>query len=114
MMWFWISAAMMAITAIIHSVAGEKRLIGPILAKDAIPTKQGQRVMRAAWHLTSLFMLTNALVMVWVGAPSDLLLVIGLFWLTIGLFSLMTSRGRHVGWPTLTAAGIAAIIGTIS
>lgn len=111
MMWLWISAMMMATTAVIHSVAGEKRIIGPVLAHGAIPSALGQRVMRGAWHLTSLFMLSNALVMVWPGAPTRLAFVIGVFWLMIGLFSLVSSRGKHIGWPTLTAAGVTALIG---
>ena len=114
MIWLSISAVMMAITAVIHSVAGEKRLIGPILAKNVIPSALGGRVLRSAWHLTSLFMLSNALAMIWPGTPSGLHLAIGIFWLLIGLFSLTSSRGKHVGWPTLTAAGIAAIIGATS
>lgn len=112
MIWLWISASMMAITAIIHSVAGEKRLIGPLLAKtDVVANIQSRRVMRGAWHLTSLFMITNAIAMVWPGTPASLLSTIGVFWLSIGLFSLITSRGKHVGWPTLTAAGVSALVG---
>lgn len=112
MMWLWLSAAMMAITAVIHSVAGEKRLIGPLLARPgSIPNAQGRKVMRGAWHLTSLFMLSNALVMLWPGTPAQLQQVIGGFWLATGLYSLISTRGKHVGWPSLSIAGAAAIAG---
>lgn len=113
MAWLWLSAALMAATAIIHSVAGEKRLIGPILAKPgALPNAHGGKVLRSAWHLTSAFMLSNALVMIWPDGPSALIRVIGAFWLLTGLFSLISSRGKHVGWPSLSGAGLAALIGT--
>jgi predicted anti-sigma-YlaC factor YlaD len=113
MNWLWVSGLMMTITAVIHSVAGEKMLIGPILAKgqSAIPTARGRKVLRSAWHLTSAFMLTNALVVIWPHSDAGLLTVIGGFWLVVGLFSLISSRGQHVGWPTLTGSGLTALIG---
>ncbi len=102
----------MLATAVIHSVAGEKRLIGPLLSRsDAIPTRQGKKVLRSAWHLTSLFMLSNALAVIWPANDSGFKLLLGSFWLATGLFSLVSSRGKHVGWPTLSAAGITALIG---
>ncbi len=114
MMWFYLSAVLMTATAVIHSVAGEKRLIGPLIAKgqSAIPTEQGQKIMRSAWHLTSAFMLSNAFVIAWPDTAPSLKILIGAFWLLIGSFSLIASRGKHVGWPTLTGAGIAALIGS--
>lgn len=81
------------------------------MTKKMIESSQGQRVLRAAWHLTSLFMLSNAAVMIWPGTPSGLHMMIGSFWLLVGLFSLITSRGKHVGWPTLCAAGFTALLG---
>jgi hypothetical protein len=114
MTWLWASAIFMVITAVIHSFAGEKRLIGPIIAlgSNGIPSKQGRLVMRAAWHLTSAFMVLCAVVVAWPAAPAGLVQMVGGFWLAVGLFSLMSSRGRHVGWPTLTAAGITALLGS--
>ena len=32
-------------------------------------------------------------------------------WLALGLTSLVASRGKHVGWPVLSGAGLTAIIG---
>jgi hypothetical protein len=114
MMWFYLSAVLMTATAVIHSVAGEKRLIGPLLARgqDGIPSKQGRKVMRTAWHLTSAFMLSNAIVVAWPDTPASLKMLIGGFWLLVGACSLIASKGKHVGWPTLTGAGISALIGS--
>jgi hypothetical protein len=115
MIWLWVSGLLMAITAVIHSVAGERMLIGPILAKgqNAIPTVRGRKVLRSAWHLTSAFMLTNALVVAWPDTAPGLKIAIGGFWLVVGLFSLISSRGQHVGWPTLTGSGLTALIGSL-
>lgn len=113
MSWLYLSAALMAATAAIHSVVGEKRLIGPLTAPGSVLPGRGKRVLRVAWHLTSFYMLSNALVVVWPDSPAGLIRVIGVFWLLVGLFSLTSSRGRHVGWPTLTGAGATALIGTL-
>src|SRR3546814_16660811 len=70
--WLYLSALAMAATAVIHSVAGEKRLIGPLLNSDATrmlgPQLSG--IMRGAWHLTSLFMVLFGVVVAWPGMPA--------------------------------------------
>jgi hypothetical protein len=115
-LWLFLSAVLMAATAVVHSVIGERRLIGPLVApgSTAIPHKQGRKVLRAAWHLTSFYMLSYALVVIWPGSPAGLIRAIGALWLLFGLFSLVSSRGRHVGWPGLSGAGLAAIVGSYS
>lgn len=116
MIFYWISAALMTITAAIHSRAGEERLLKPLLAMDegVMANRQSRRVMRSAWHLTSAFMFTNAVVIAWPGVAGGLKAFIGGFWLIVGLFSLIASRGKHVGWPSLSGAGLAALIGTFA
>lgn len=113
MIWLYLSAVLMAATAMIHSVAGERKLIGPLTAPGANGTLSpgGRNVLRVAWHLTSFFMVSNALAVIWPRSPVGLIFVIGGFWLAVGLLSLVSSRGRHVGWPTLCGAGLAALIG---
>ena len=114
MSWLYLSAVLMVITALIHSWAGEKRLIGPLLEGSSAPldNAQSRKVLRSAWHLTSGFMMLCAVVVASAGVPIVALRVIGGFWLALGLFSLLTSRGRHVGWPTLTASGVLALVGS--
>ena len=116
MIWLWVSGVLMAVTAAIHSVAGERRLIGPLVASgsSAVPSAGSRKILRTAWHLTSLFMLSNAIVVIWPSSPSGLIRTIGGFWLLVGLFSLISSRGRHVGWPSLSGAGATALIASIS
>jgi hypothetical protein len=114
--WLIISAAAMAATAVIHSVAGEKRLIGPALeGKSGIfAHAQSRAIMRGAWHLTSLFMLLTAAVMIWPATDAGLKSLVAGTWLAIGLYSLISTRGRHVGWPSLTLAGVAGLLGSLS
>ena len=113
MTWYWISAALMTITAAIHSKAGEERLLKPLLAMNqgVLANGQSRRVLRSAWHLTSVFMISNAIVVAWPGGHIGVKGVLGGMWLVMGLFSLIASRGKHVGWPWLSGAGITALIG---
>lgn len=114
MIWYLISAALMTVTAVVHSWAGEERLLKPLLAMDqgVMANRQSRRVMRSAWHLTSIFMLSNAVVVAWPTVAGGLKAVIGALWLVIGSFSLIASRGKHVGWPSLSGAGLTALIGS--
>ena len=113
MIWYWISAALMTITAAIHSKAGEERLLKPLLAMNqgVLAHRQGRRVLRSAWHLTSVLMISNAIVIAWPGGDIGVKRVLGGIWLVVGLLSLGASRGKHIGWPWLSGAGITALIG---
>ena len=115
-MWLWLSAAAMVTTAAIHSAAGERKLVGPLLRGDQPPmdNAQSRKVLRSAWHITSAFMILSAIVVAWPGLPAALIVAIGIFWLCLGLLSLISSRGRHVGWPSLLASGTFALLGASS
>lgn len=113
MAWLWISAGLMALTALVHSWLGEKRIVAPILVyHDGVMQRPLARtIVRYAWHVTSALMIATALAVAWPGTPSGLVLAIGAIWLTLGMTSLVASRGKHVGWPVLMGAGLAAIVG---
>lgn len=113
MNWFLISALAMVATAIIHSVAGEKRLVGPALTgqQGIFANAQSRKVLRGAWHLTSAFMVLTAAVMVWPDTDRHLKALVASVWLMIGLVSLISTRGKHVGWPTLSLSGVAGLAG---
>lgn len=116
MMWLWASAILMVITAVIHSVAGEQRLIRPLLAidKGVLAVPFARKVFRGAWHLTSLFMLLTAAVMVWPRTDDGLKAFVAAAWLAMGLYSLISSRGKHIGWPSLALAGVTGLIGSMA
>ena len=115
MIWLILSAVAMAVTAVIHSLAGERRLLGPLLSArtGVFAHAQSRRVFRGAWHMTSLFMALTAAVMVWPHTALGLKALIAAVWLAIGLYSLISSRGKHVGWPSLTFAGVTGLIGSM-
>lgn len=107
-----LSAVAMALTGIAHSIVGEKRLIGPLLVLN-IELLSGYRanLVRFAWHFTSLLMIVNALVVAWPGTPIPLIKITGAMWLIAGVGDAILTRGKHIGWPLLSAAGILALLG---
>lgn len=102
-----LAAILMVVTAATHSVLGEQHLIQPLIAFNTgiIARPLAQRVLRFAWHLTSILMLACAFAIVWPTTPAPVLAAIGSAWLVPGVVDAIYTRGRHVGWPLLVAAG---------
>lgn len=113
MIWLWASAVLMLATGITHSILGEARLIGPMLRArhGVLASGFARAIIRYAWHVTSALMAATALAVIWPGTPPALIRAIGAIWLALGLVSLVWTRGKHVGWPVLGAAGICALVG---
>lgn len=111
--WLWASAVLMVLTALVHSVLGEKRLITPMLTQDktVLTHPLARKVVRFAWHFTSALMLVSAAVVIWPGTPLELVQLTGGVWLAVGLADAIYTRGQHVGWPLLSAAGLFALLG---
>lgn len=113
--WFWLAAAAMTLTALIHSILGERKLVGPMLQLNtgvlAVPL--ARQVIRFGWHLTTALMLVCAAAMLIPGTPALLILIIGVIWLGSGLIDLTYTRGKHIAWPILAAAGVFAILAAV-
>ena len=107
-----ISATLVLITCLTHSVVGEKRLIGPVMALRAgvLQSDLARQVLRFAWHLMSaLGLIVAFLLFQYARNPSTIdpamIVLIGLILAGCGLFDAIYTRGKHIGWPLLTAAG---------
>ncbi len=114
-MWLWISAALMVATAGLHSWKGEVKLIMPLLRmrEGVLRSDFSRTITRYAWHVTSALMVGSGITVAWPGVPLSLIGAIGAIWLAMGLTSLVVSRGKHLGWPVLSGAGICALIGAM-
>jgi hypothetical protein len=112
---FWISAGLMAATAVAHSVVGERQLIRPALGLQAgiLRVPLARQVLRFAWHLTSVLMLLSAALVAWPSSPHALVGVAGAVWLAVGLVDAAYTRGKHLGWPLLSAAGALSLVGAL-
>nr|WP_208417583.1 hypothetical protein [Sphingopyxis panaciterrae] len=106
----------MVTTAGVHSVLGYRRLIAPLLQRRDGPLSEPltRRIIRFAWHATSVLMLISAVAVAWPGTPSGLVAVIGAGWLATGLFNVAYTKGQHIAWPALSGAGIFALIGALT
>ena len=107
-----ISATLVLITCLTHSIVGEKRLIGPVMALRAgvLQSDLARQVLRFAWHLMSaLGLIVAFLLFQYARNPSTIdpamIVLIGLILAGSGLFDAIYTRGKHIGWPLLTAAG---------
>jgi hypothetical protein len=118
---FLIAAAITSlVTAGTHSYFGEKRLIGPLVASDdGVMSRQlAKQVVRLAWHLTSLLWIGQALLLLRAATHPEFLdaaLIggIGILHVAAGLFDAFVTRGKHIGWPLLTAIGVFALLSLI-
>jgi hypothetical protein len=115
-----VAAMLLMVTACVHSVLGERRLIGPLVARrDGILASDLARfVLRFAWHLTSVTWLALGLILVQlVRNPATVrvwaVAAIGVAFTGVGLFDAVASRGRHIGWPLLAGIGIAALLSLV-
>jgi len=118
---FLVAAAVATlVTAFTHSYFGERRLIGPLVASNAgiMSHLLAKQVVRLAWHLTALLWLGQALLLLreaYAPATPDRALVggIGVLYLGAGLFDAVYTRGKHIGWPLLTAIGVFSVLSLV-
>lgn len=110
---FLLSPAMLGATTlcgigVLHSVLGEVGILRPLFAAewrtDAIPRFALERILRFAWHLTTLAWVALAAVLV--GAPVAVTFALCAFASGGLIFAVL--RG-HLAWPLFALAGIAAL-----
>jgi hypothetical protein len=113
-----IAAALTVLVGLYHSLAGEHRLIRPLLALEGLPALGGgpgytRALIRTAWHLTTLTWFGLAAMMVHVQLRTDrggivfLWIVAAVFALS-GLLALVFGRGRHPSWLAFLPVAILA------
>jgi hypothetical protein len=114
------AAALVVLTALIHSLVGERRILGPILDSEEsgpriLKSWLARAIVRFAWHFTSISWLAMAAVFaILAGLPAPaqtraVVVVLGGSFLLMTVISVAISRGRHIGWPLLAAIGLAAL-----
>jgi len=114
------AAAVTLLTAFTHSYFGERRLIAPLVASSdgVMVSGLAKQVIRFAWHFTSLLWIGQVLLLLRAAfrpLAFDRPVVggIGSLYLAAGLFDAVYTRGRHIGWPLLTAIGLLSFLSLI-
>ena len=101
------AAGCLVALAFLHSALGERVVLGPLLAQEWVvghPRNVIDRILRFAWHLTSLAWLGLAAVVV--GAePAVAVGVVRLASAAVVFFALRS----HLAWPLFLLAGVAAL-----
>lgn len=100
-------AACLGFLGLAHSALGESGIIKPLFAADwtiETPRWATERILRFAWHLTSITWFAIAAAVV----GADLMLTTGLMSLASAAIIFVMLRG-HLAWPVFLLAGLAAL-----
>jgi hypothetical protein len=107
-----LAAILIVLLAVAHSVLGERYILTRLFRRE-LPKLFGgpeftRNTLRFAWHLTTILAFAlGAVLWLLAGSPSPQLLarVLGWFLVASGLLPLLFTRGRHLSWLVLFAAG---------
>jgi len=116
-----ISALLIVVTGLIHSILGERLLITPLLKRD-FPAVLGsdllaKRTLRFAWHLMTIAFWSFAAILVLLStdplSPTEASIVrlIATTFFICSIISLVTARGRHLSWLAFLIIGLLAWFG---
>ena len=103
-----IGTILLLIIGIVHSYLGEKYLLIRLFRRADLPKLLGsdwftKRVLRFAWHLTTLAWWGFAAILYVLSTPSEnvkseILVIISVVFALSGIVSLLFSRGKHLSW----------------
>jgi hypothetical protein len=113
------AAALLAFVAgVVHSYLGERYILGRLLCwPDFVrlfrdPTFTA-RVLRLAWHATSIAWWGLAAILALLAQPPvsdrEISLILGVTFLVTAVAVLVGSRGKHLGWPLFLAVALVAL-----
>ena len=112
------------LTAVVHTVLGERLIIGPLQESTDLPAVRGsagftKRTLRFAWHVTSVLGIGIAGVLFYYASIEELqpdqvavLTIIAATLFVSFVVSLIGSRGRHPAWILFLAAAILTWLGS--
>jgi len=111
------SIAALVATSLVHSLGGEIYLLRPLFkhrGNRVLEHPLARMVLRFAWHLTSICWIVLAVILYALAfdEPHLRTVILGSVSLSFtgaGLFDLIASRGRHIGWPLLLLTGLFAL-----
>ncbi len=114
----YVCSALLLVTALVHSVLGEYRLIAPLLrSREGILGIELVRfLLRFVWHFMSILFAVIAVALIAnqqdAGSGRTVLLLgtaIGVG--GAGIVDAIATRGRHIGWPLLVLIGVFVLLG---
>ncbi|KGJ97364.1 hypothetical protein [Colwellia psychrerythraea] len=118
-----IGAFLLIFIGFIHSYLGEKFILMRLFKRDNLPKLLGsdwftKRILRFAWHLTTLAWWGFAAILYFLSNPSgnirtEILITIAVVFTISGLVSLLFSRGKHLSWLFFFGIACTSLFGVI-
>lgn len=118
--WLLVGGALTAITGVLHSVLGERLVLGPLRRLDGLPRLIGSRkfmirTLRFTWHVTTVLLICVASILWHIaggGGTIGILMAISLTLVICALISGWITRGRHFSWALFLAAAVCVWLAT--
>ena len=110
----FIAAFLAFVVGIAHSVLGERYILVRLFRRTELPKLFGStlftmRVLRFAWHLTTIAWWGFAAILVLLASqrvsPHNLSIVLAVTFLSTGAITFAISRGKHLAWPVFLFIG---------
>jgi len=118
-----VGSFLLLIVGLIHSYLGEKYILIRLFTRDNLPKLLGsdwftKRILRFAWHLTTLAWWGFAVILYLLSQPSDnvrseILISIAVVFALSGVVSLLFSRGKHLSWLFFFGIASTSLFGVI-
>lgn len=118
-----IGTILLLIIGIIHSYLGEKYILIRLFRRADLPKLLGsdwftKRVLRFAWHLTTLAWWGFAAILYVLSNPNvnvqnEILIIITVVFALSGVVSLLFTRGKHLSWLFFFAIAATSYYGVI-
>ena len=119
----FIGSFLLFFIGLVHSYLGEKYILIRLFRRDNLPKLLGsdwftKRVLRFAWHLTTLAWWGFAVILYFLSNPSDnarteILITITVVFAISGVVSLLFSRGKHLSWLLFFGIASTSLFGVI-
>ena len=118
-----IGSFLLIFIGIVHSYLGEKFILIRLFKLDNLPELLGsdwftKRVLRFAWHLTTIAWWGFAAILYLLSTPSEniyseILIVISVIFIISGIISFSFTRGKHLSWLFFFIIAATSLVGVI-
>ena len=113
-----VAAALLVVLGVLHSWLGERYLLMRLFRQCELPKLLGgteftKNTLRSIWHFVTVTGFGIAVALVQLGdggSPQRLAITLGWTCIVSGLLPLFFTRGRHVSWVVLFAAGALCLV----
>ncbi|KAF7771127.1 hypothetical protein PCIT_a4170 [Pseudoalteromonas citrea] len=119
---FIVGAILLILIGLFHSYLGERYILIRLFRRDNLPKLLGsdwftKRVIRFAWHLTTIAWWGFALILVVLSMPSvniysQITSIIGVVFFLSGCVSFVFSHGKHLSWVVFFTIAATSFFGS--